>query len=152
MAVLYNLDHTLSVGIYFFEDFNDKEWIKYEIIVESESHFGSPIVFNEETANTYLYLENFIEPEVPELVQKLDDLCRGTIEYMIFQPIDERDFKLEIHMTGDSAKVELLLELVPDPETYSFYTNKNELAKFAAQMEKEYGELISGKHALLVCE
>lgn len=67
MAALYNLDHTLSVAFYLFSNVNDKEWIKYEIVVESESCFLSPIIFNDETANTELYLENFIEPEIPEL-------------------------------------------------------------------------------------
>ena len=55
MAALYNLDHTLTVAFYLFSNVNDKEWIKYEIVVESESCFSSPIIFNDETANTELY-------------------------------------------------------------------------------------------------
>lgn len=152
MAALYNLDHTLSVAFYLFSNVNDKEWIKYEIVVESESCFSSPIIFNDETANTELYLENFIEPEIPELVRKFNDLCKETINGMIFQPIDDRDFTLEVYSTHDSVKVDLQLEFPKRTQAYTFYTTKANLAKFSRQLEKEYVELINGKQALLVYE
>ena len=152
MAALYNLDHTLSVAFYLFSNVNDKEWIKYEIIVELEDCLQRPIIFNDETANTELYLENFIEPEIPELVKNFNDLCEGTIDSMIFQPIDERDFTLEVYGIHESVKVDLLLEFPNRTQAYNFYTTKANLAEFSRQIEKEYTELINGKQALLVYE
>lgn len=45
------------------------------------------MIFDDNTANTDLYLESYIEPEVPELVEKIRKLCNAQLNDLMFSPI-----------------------------------------------------------------
>lgn len=151
MATLHNKNHDLSISIYFFhnDDPRDREWIKYQIVVESVRDPGHPVVFDDDTANTYLYLENCIEPEVPDLVEKIRELCDRGLDDVTFRPIDDRDFTLIIQPAAKAFEVSLELEFAKKAQTFTMQTNREHLLDFAKEMEKEYEDLIHKKHGLV---
>ena len=48
---IHNKNHDLSISIYFFhnDDPRDREWIKYQIVVESVRDPSHPVVFDDST-------------------------------------------------------------------------------------------------------
>ena len=151
MATLHDRNHDLSISIYFFhnDDPRDREWIKYQIVVEFVRDPGYPVVFDDDTANTYLYLESSIEPEVPDLVEKIRALCDGRLDDVTFRPIDDRDFTLIIQPAVRAFEVSLKLELAKESRTFTMQTSREHLLAFAKEMEREYEDLMQGKHGLM---
>lgn len=150
MATLHDRNHDLSISIYFFQndDPRDREWIKYQIVVESVRDPG-PVVFDDDTANTYLYLESYIEPEVPDLVEKIRALCDGRLDDVTFRPIDDRDFTLIIQPAAGAFEASLELELAKKSQSFTMQTSREHLLAFAKEMEREYEDLMQGKHGLM---
>lgn len=152
MATLHDINYEVSMSIYFFnnDDLGDREWIKYRIVVESVWEHEHSVIFDDNTANTDLYLESYIEPEVPELVEKIRKLCNAQLNDLMFSPIDDQDFSLVVQPAAEAFEVSLKLELAKETRTFTMRTSREHLLDFAKDMEWEYRELIRGKHGLVL--
>lgn len=150
MATMHDIDNKIHVSFYLYKDIKNNEWIKYQIFVnDSIIDSKSPIVFNEESVGQELFLESFIEPEVPELVKYINQICHDKIDYFEFEPIDEKDFYLLMENKNEKVKIELVLRFENHDKKFLFNARKENLLQFADELEWEYKRVINGKPGLI---
>lgn len=150
MAILYDINNKKWIAFYFYKDMNSHEWIKYQIVVNLLGFQKRGIrVFNEETANTELFLECSIEPEIPELIKELRKICEGKINIFKFEPIDDRDFCFLAFSIDNKIKIDLTLKFSHGDERFCIYTNIEKLLIFSTELENEYKDVINGRHGLI---
>ena len=150
MSTLYNIDGSQSISIYLYKDIMSNEWIRYQIVFENvRSCKSEKIIFNEETAETELFLECCIEPEIPRLLKDIYSLLEFQISSSKFEPIDEKEFSLSATHIDNKIKVELTLRYRKCDYKILMITNEKELLLFAKNLQIEYGDLVRGKHGLL---
>lgn len=149
MATMHDIDNKMYISFYLYKDIKDNEWIKYQIFVNDSDLDKEPIVFNEESARRELFLESFIEPEVPELVKYIRQICSGMIEEFKFEPIDEKDFSLLMEKENEAVKIELVLRFERHDKKFLCKAEKENLLQFADELEKEYKSVINGRQGLI---
>ena len=150
MAPMYDIDNRMHISFYLYKDIKNNEWIKYQIFVnDSILDNKNTIIFNEESAGEELFLESFIEPEVPELVKCIRQICFSKIDYFVFEPIDEKDFCLLMERKNEAVKIELILRFEEYDKKFSLKAKKENLLEFADELEQEYKSVINGKQGLI---
>lgn len=82
MATLYSTNKEKSISLYLYRDIENSEWLKYQIIVDYQkcNQMGKRIVFSEETAENILFLEYYLEPEIPELIKGFKDVFEDNVD------------------------------------------------------------------------
>lgn len=151
MATLYSNNKEKAISLYLHRDITDREWLRYQIIVEVQktNQTNEYLVFNEETVGTPLFLECYIEPEIPDLIKGIQDVCENCINIFEFEPIDEKDFYLAVTVAENEFYINLLLRFNYKSERVDFYTTKEQLLTFVEVLNKEYMDVINDKYGLI---
>ena len=151
MAILNNTSEDVMIYLQLNKKNGTTKWIGYELKILSKKgeiteEFLSLINSNE------LYFENFVEPEIPALCNALDQIAKGEIQEFLFEPIDERDFRLELKHENGIISANIFLEEAQVLSNYqwNFYSmigvrmkiNKEDIETFSNQLKEEF-KLIS---------
>jgi hypothetical protein len=109
LATLKNATSDLFIVLDLRKTSEFPKWIGYDlkILVKQDSKI---IEFAKLYNTDELSFENYIEPEIPYLYNSLDALTRNKISSYVFEPIDEKDFCLEIIKENSFYKVNLFME------------------------------------------
>lgn len=146
MPRIYNILRSKYLELSLYEDTNSREWVRYALeygTIELGEYRAA-----ERLSDSELFFDAYIDPEIPNLIAQMNELLTGKIVHFIFQPVDERDFILEmsridgerfsLHLSSDcfDAKAGQLIE-------YSFMVNKAEIERFSSQLSAAYALLRS---------
>lgn len=146
MPRIHNVLRSRYLGLSLYEDPKSNDWIRYTLeygTIEQGEHRAL-----EHLSDSELFFDASIDPEIPNLIAQMKDLLTGKIPHFTFQPIDERDFVLEmsridaarfsLHLSSDCFDTKANQFL-----SYSFIVSKEELARFSSQLSAEYAMLRS---------
>ena len=148
MASLKNASNDTYININLQNIDESPKWIGYDLIVFiKENEFLSELLSMYNTGG--LYFENEFTPEVPDIYNSLNLLVNGDISQYLFEPIDEKDFCLEINRikdtSGDYFKVQLFMDKpkIRSRPGIQMYSTAKDLTNFSNELRKEYEELMS---------
>ena len=99
-----------------------------------------------------LYFENFCALEITTLCQSLEALVHEEITDYIFEPIDEKDFRLEVKKEGDFFRIYFFVAQPLVLGTYQWHSramigfqmkaSHENLATFSSELQKELDTLL----------
>jgi hypothetical protein len=91
-----------------------------------------------------LFLDRVIEPEAPALAVGLRTAIELGTPY-VFEPIDERDFRLEVTPEDDRARVRLRFADTASPDEFAWpkgaLVTREALLSFASAVERAFAEV-----------
>lgn len=151
MATLYSTNKEKSISLYLYKDIENNEWLKYQIIVDYQkcNQMSKRIIFSEETAENVLFLECYLEPEIPELIKGFKDVFEDNVDMFEFEPIDEKDFYLSVVAGESRFCINLVLRFACKTEEIVFYTNKEHIRVFLLSLNEEYTNIINNKYGII---
>lgn len=148
MASLKNTSNDTCMNINLQNIDESPKWIGYDLIVFiKENKFLSELLSMHNTGG--LFFENEFTPEIPDICNSLNLLVNSDISQYLFEPIDEKDFSLEINkikdISGDYFKVQLFMDYpkIRSRPGIQMYSTTKDLIDFTNQLRKEYEELMS---------
>jgi len=151
LAVLNNIQKNISIVLNLKLTEESSEWIGYELIIFDHKN-NKVIPFLVLDQGNILTLENCYEPEVPSLYNGLNLLVEKKVSFYEFEPIDEKDFLLEIKEKRDFYTVNLFMRNALLLDTYHWesrgkigvqvYVNADSIAHFSKSLQSEYLGLV----------
>lgn len=148
MANLKNVSNDTCINIKLQSIDESPKWIGYDLVVLiKENEFLSELLSMRNTGG--LYFENEFTPEIPDLCNSLNLLVSGNISQYLFEPIDEKDFCLEINRIkdsiGDYFKIQLFMDYpkIRSQPGIQMYSTAKELINFSIELRQEHEELMS---------
>lgn len=151
MAILKNLTNDVFIILNLKKTKEFPKWIGYnlKVFVEDKKQRKEFLRLNHAQN---LYFENFIEPEIPTLCKALDSIANGKTSSYLFEPIDEKDFRLEVKQENNYYKVSLFME---EAMLYNIYqwnvhsmiglqmkVKKEDISDFSNELKKEISNLL----------
>jgi hypothetical protein len=125
-------------------EWQHQDWHSYELHMTDTTNGkkASLISIQDHT----LFLDKMIEPEVPALCAGLRTAV-STGEPYTFEPIDERDFRLEVTQEARGIRVKVQYDSIPASEEYGWpvglIVDKTDLLRFADELESAFSRLVS---------
>ena len=155
MAKIFNTSEDTFFQISLLKD-KSKEWLRYEIIIgarTSNQEKNLKNILKLATPHEQLFLEDYIEPEVPEVCAGLKKVIDNEISNFQFTPLDEKDFFLELNKIDEKYYLNVLSYEFNLFEKYDWKStsmigirmevNKAALEKFVAELQSEYEQIKS---------
>ncbi len=151
LAVLKNIKNDTNIDLRLKKTNEFPGWIGYDlrVLINKDKKISEFLRLNYPDT---LSFDNLIEPEIPFLYGALDALSKNEICNYVFEPIDEKDFCLEIIKKDNLYRVNLFLEEALLFETYHWdiyskvglrmKVEKNDLINFSSELKKEYKRIL----------
>jgi hypothetical protein len=150
MAKLTNKNNDVFIELTLHTTKESPAWINYTLRVFSKKE-NLVTEFLRLNNENILYFENQIEPEIPLLLEGLRSVIQGTTKNYVFEPLDEKDFNLEIKVSPKDYLVTLFIKeaLIFNNYQWNNYTkvgvqmhaDTNSISSFIGQLEDEYTKL-----------
>jgi hypothetical protein len=122
----------------------DQDWHSYEIhMMDPGSGKRASLTSSDERT---LFLDKSIEPEIPALCAGIRNAVAKGTSYE-FEPLDERDFRLEVAINGGHVTVKINYDLQPVSAEFGWpvgvVVKRDELLRFADELEASLKELVN---------
>jgi len=152
MAKLKSIGKTLLFNLSLYTDPDSYDWVTYKIIINLvDDQTIKPLVY---LSGPGLFFEAAYEPEVPAICNGILDVINGRSSRFFFEPIDEKDFQLELRKT---ERGHLLINIYSNYFTavgnynwpsclyigLKMYVQKEDLLEFVKQLRIEYEQIES---------
>ncbi len=151
MATLKNLKDDVFIILDLKKTKETPPWIGYtlKVLIKKENQTNE---FLRLSCIDELYFDGFLEPEIPALCKALNLLTKNEISSYVFEPIDEKDFRLEITREKDFYRMNLfmqeamLLNIYPW-EVYPMIglqmkVGGDEIINFSNELRKEHSKIV----------
>ncbi len=118
-AQLSSLDgsYVLVIGLFPLLELKHRDWLGYELhMLEARTGERFSVAFADGHG---LFFDRTVEPEVPSLCAKLKAVVERK-ESFVFEPLDERDFRLEVRPEGAGAVARLQFAHKVAPDSYGW--------------------------------
>ena len=144
MPRIHNVLRSRYLELSLYEDTKSREWIRYTLEYGTMEQGEYRVL--ECLSDSELFFDAYIDPEIPNLIAQMNHLLTGNLHHFTFQPVDERDFVLEmrsidgslfsLHLSSDcfDTKAGQLME-------YTFMVSKDEIERFSSQLSTAYTAL-----------
>jgi hypothetical protein len=154
MAILKNAPGDTYIIINLKETEESPDWIGYNMTVYVQKK-EQPTEILTYSNPERLCLENLFEKEVPSLLDALQSILNGKVSSYVFEPCDERDFRLEIRheisVYGDFYITNFFMRypIILGEYQWDFRSSvgvqlkvtKNSLLEFYTELKQEYENL-----------
>lgn len=151
MAYLYNRKRDTFIELKLIKN-NEKSscWIKYvlDLGISKNNKVSKILRLN----NTELYLDSYYEPEIPKLCQGLKSVINNQTDEFIFEPVDEKDFRLEFRNINGKYIIEVLSDQFMINDTIDWDVDsmlglrmeieKQEVVNFIETLQTEYTNIV----------
>jgi len=147
MAILNNILEDTAFWVHLIKNRDKSKWIGYELKILGKSGNSTKEILRLSNSNE-LYFENYTEPEIPALCNGLALIADGKIDKFIFEPIDEKDFRLELENENGIIIANIFLEEVQILNDFQWNAHsmigvrmkikKEDIVKFSYQLIEEY--------------
>jgi len=152
LATLKNLTNDVYIILFLRKTKEFPKWVGYTLkVFTKKKNKTNEFLRLKQTKN--LYFENFIDPEISALCNALDSVANGKINNYMFEPIDEKDFRLEIRLENNYYKVGLFMEEAILYDTYEWNVHsmiglqmnvkKENIIDFSNELKKEISNLLA---------
>ena len=108
--------HTVAFTLKRIDDPHHADWHSYELSMIGPQGNVASLVSNDEHT---LFLDKTIAPEVPALCAGIADVVANGGRYL-FEPVDERDFLLEVEASAGRLVLRLQYRWNPAPEEFGW--------------------------------
>jgi hypothetical protein len=126
------------------------DWIGYDFKItinkQDEEKDFLKLTYSDE-----LYFDNFCELEIPLLCSSLDLLINGKMTDYVFEPVDEKDFRLEIKKEANDFRTNVFLRESRVLDSYDCNSSalvglqikitNDDLVNFSSALKKEFDNL-----------
>jgi hypothetical protein len=128
-----------------------QDWHSYELhMIEADRGKRASLTSTEDHT---LFLDKVIEPEVPASCDGLRKVA-ATGESYKFEPVDERDFLLDVAKEERGIRVKVQYDWAPPPGEFGWpvgvIVDQDNLLRFADDLESAFGEMIAESNARLL--
>jgi hypothetical protein len=125
-----------------------QDWHSYELhMIDTSSGQRASLTSTEDHT---LFLDKVIEPEIPALCTGLRTAV-NTGEPYTFEPVDERDFRLDVAQEVQGIRVKIQYDWVPASAEHGWpvglIVDRDDLLRFINDLESAFGELIAASNA-----
>lgn len=121
MAVLYSHMNDIAMHLVLTNKDKSAKWISYELKIINIYHEEENILFL--LKSDELYFDDYVEHEVPALCDSLLQLAEGKIEEFTFEPIDEKDFRIELKNINGLITTNIFFDEVQVFDSYLWNIN-----------------------------
>ncbi|WP_058486162.1 hypothetical protein [Defluviitalea phaphyphila] len=151
MAYLHNTKYDTFIELQLKNNKENNFWLKYILNLGIKQNYKYVTVLS--LNNSQLYLDAFLEPEVPKICKGLLSVINKNTNKFIFEPIDEKDFRLEFKNNKDKYIIEIFSDqfninnsidwIFESKIGLKMEVTKEEILKFISSLQSEYDNIVT---------